>query len=56
MPLQRTQFEALGSEVYHVLAEEIARRIEKCGDSMPIITGMFDEPVDTCRLILNRWV
>lgn len=32
--------EVLGSRFYHVLAAEIALRIQACGEAIPVVTGM----------------
>ncbi|KAF9873373.1 aspartate kinase [Colletotrichum karsti] len=38
---QRTKLESLGPRFYHLIGDEITRRIRECGDHIPIVTGFF---------------
>ncbi|KAK1852819.1 aspartokinase [Colletotrichum chrysophilum] len=38
---QKTALDNLGPRFYHLLGDEITRRIRECGDHVPIVTGFF---------------
>ncbi|EQB58331.1 aspartate kinase [Colletotrichum gloeosporioides Cg-14] len=38
---QKTALDNLGPRFYHLLGDEITRRIRDCGDHVPIVTGFF---------------
>ncbi|KAK2010002.1 aspartate kinase [Colletotrichum eremochloae] len=38
---QKVAFDSLGPRFYHLVADEIAKRVRACGDSVPVVTGFF---------------
>ncbi|KAJ0296483.1 hypothetical protein COL516b_011508 [Colletotrichum fioriniae] len=38
---QKTALNNLGPRFYHLIADEITKRIHECGDHVPIVTGFF---------------
>ncbi|WDK22697.1 aspartate kinase [Colletotrichum graminicola] len=38
---QKAAFDGLGPCFYHLVADEIAKRVRACGDSVPVIAGFF---------------
>ncbi|OLN97975.1 putative aspartokinase 1 [Colletotrichum chlorophyti] len=38
---QKTALDNLGPRFYHLLADEIAKRIRECGDQVPVVAGFF---------------
>lgn len=38
---QKTALDNLGPRFYHLIADDITRRIRECGDHVPIVTGFF---------------
>ncbi|OHW98028.1 aspartate kinase [Colletotrichum incanum] len=38
---QKTALDNLGPRFYHLIADEIAKRIRDCGTSVPVVTGFF---------------
>ncbi|KAK1515932.1 aspartate kinase [Colletotrichum costaricense] len=38
---QKTALDNLGPRFYHLIADEITKRIHDCGDHVPIVTGFF---------------
>ncbi|WYZ35839.1 hypothetical protein EsH8_X_000486 [Colletotrichum jinshuiense] len=38
---QRSALDSLGPRFYHLIADEITKRIRDCGDHVPIVTGFF---------------
>ncbi|KAK1590399.1 aspartate kinase [Colletotrichum navitas] len=38
---QKAAFDGLGPCFYHIVADEIAKRVRACGDSVPVVTGSF---------------
>ncbi|GKT71167.1 aspartate kinase [Colletotrichum tofieldiae] len=38
---QKTALDNLGPRFYHLIADEIAKRIRNCGASVPVVTGFF---------------
>ena len=41
---QQTAYEELGPRFFDALAVEIGRRLEECGDSVPVVTGKILTP------------
>ncbi|KAF6835565.1 aspartate kinase [Colletotrichum plurivorum] len=38
---QKSALDSLGPRFYHLIADDITRRIRECGDHVPIVTGFF---------------
>lgn len=54
---QKLAYEELGPRFFDALAVDIGRRIEECGDAVPVVTGLSPSNflatwyTDSCRLL-----
>ncbi|GKT49502.1 putative assembly chaperone of rpl4 [Colletotrichum spaethianum] len=51
---QKTALDGLGPRFYHLVADEIAKRIRGCGDCVPIVTGFFGIMPDSLLKSVGR--
>ncbi|KAI5863126.1 aspartate kinase [Durotheca rogersii] len=51
---QAAALERLGPKFYHVLADQIAERIQECRDAIPVVTGFFGIMPDSLLQTVGR--